>query len=114
MTLRAQIEADLAITVEGDFALPVSLIAPDGAIYEVTGDVRYNSIDKDGMLTGNPSVVLRISSLDRVPIAGENWAVRIPQNPGSEVLTTYLLDKAPQHCRSIGFIKLYLTTAVQS
>lgn len=112
--LREQIESDLATTLEGDYGLPITLIAPDGVVYEETGQVLYNSLDKEGILTGNPVAVLRISSLSRVPVAGENWAVRIPQNPGDTTLVTYILDKAPEHCRSIGFIKLYLTKTIQS
>jgi len=115
MSLRELIESDLATTLEGDYALPVVLVSPSGVRYEVTGQVLYNSIDENEHFTNSPVVTLRISSLARVPAAGENWAVRIPQNPSEDdTLVTYILDKPPVHCRSIGFIKLYLTKAIQS
>jgi hypothetical protein len=115
MSIRELIESDLAITLRGDFALPVTLIAPDGTIYEVEGQVLYNSIDENQLVSNTPVVVLQISNLTDVPVAGENWAVRIPQNPDEdETQVTYVLDKPPVHCRSIGFIKLYLTKVVQS
>ena len=115
MNIRELIESDLATTLQGDYALPVTLIAPDGAIYEEEGQVLYNSIDQNEVFTNSPVVSLRISSLTRVPAAGENWAVRIPQNPDEDgTLVTYILDKPPVHCRSIGFIKLYLTKPDQS
>lgn len=115
MNIRELIESDLSITLEGDYGLPITLIAPDGVKYEEVGQVLYNSIGEDEIWTNKPVVTLRISTLTRVPVAGENWAVQIPQNPDEDgATTTYVLDKPPVHCRSIGFIKLYLTKAVQS
>ena len=116
MNIREQIESDLVTTLEGDFGLPVELIDPDGVVYDdLVGQVLYDSIDENGIFSGKPVVTLRISSLDRVPIAGENWAARIPENPSTtDTLVTYILDKPPMHGRSIGFIKLYLTRTVQS
>lgn len=116
MNIREQIESDLETTLEGDFNLPVELIDPDGVVYDnLLGQVLYDSVDENEMLSGKPVVTLRISSLTRVPLAGENWAVRIPQNPSTtDTLVTYILDKAPSHGRSIGFIKFYLTKTVQS
>lgn len=116
MNIREQIETDLETTLEGDFGLPVELIDPDGVVYDdLVGQVLYDSLDENEILSGKPVVTLRISSLTRVPIDGENWAIRIPQNPSTtDTLVTYILDKASHHGRSIGFIKLYLTQAIQS
>ena len=114
--IREQIETDLETTLEGDFSLPVELIDPDGVVYDdLVGQVLYNSIDENEVFSNKPVVSLRISSLTRVPLSGENWAIRIPENPSTtDTLVTYVLDKPPIHCRSIGFIKLYLTKTVQS
>lgn len=116
MNIREQIELDLETTLEGDFSLPVELIDPSGVVYDdLVGQVLYDSIDENENFSGKPVVTLRISSLTRVPLDGENWAVRIPQNPSTtDTLVTYVLDKPVQHGRSIGFIKLYLTLAEQS
>ena len=116
MNIRELIETDLETTLEGDFSLPVELIDPDGVVYDdLVGQVLYNSIDENEVFSGKPVVTLRISSLMRVPVAGENWAVKIPENPSTtDTLVTYILDKPPVHNRSIGYIKLYLTRTVQS
>lgn len=120
-SLRELIETDLGTTVEGDFALPVELVAPDGSEQALTGDVRYDTATEDpetGMpITVNePNVSLRRSSLTKIPVDGENWVVRIPTTPdASAVLEDFFLSKIrPQGGgRSIGFIKLYLTRAEQ-
>lgn len=116
MNIRELIETDLETTLEGDFGLPVELIDPDGVVYDdLFGQVLYDSVDENEVFSGHPVVTLRISSLTRVPIDNENWAIRIPQNPSTtDTLITYLFDKPVQHGRSIGFIKLYLTQTVQS
>ena len=116
MNIREQIETDLEITLEGDFGLPIELIDPNGVVYDdLLGQVLYDSVDENEVFSGHPVVTLRISSLTRVPVDGENWAVKIPESPSLlGTLITYVLDKPVQHGRSIGFMKLYLTQTVQS
>lgn len=119
--IRELIETDLGTTIEGDFALPVELVAPDGSEQTLTGDVRYDTVTADpetGMeiITNEPNVSLRRSSLTKIPVDGENWVVRIPTTPSTtDALEDFFLSKVrPQGGgRSIGFIKLYLTKAVQ-
>lgn len=116
MNIRELIETDLETTLEGDYGLPIELIDPDGVEYtDLTGQVLYDSLDENDVFSGHPVVVLRVSSLTRVPVDGENWAVKIPESPSTTApLVTYLWDKPMQHGKSIGFIKLYLTKTVQS
>lgn len=116
MNIREQIETDLDVTLEGDFGLPIELIDPDGVKYEdLVGQVLYDSVDENEVFSGHPVAVLRISSLTRVPLDGENWSVMIPESPSTTVdLVTYLIDKPVMHGKSIGFIKLYLTRTAQS
>lgn len=119
----------LKLSIEGNFGLPVELIAPDGT--EITknevgetlkGQILYDSdgIDPE---TGNLIVVkettvsLRITALSRVPVPGEKWAVKIPVNPAfPTVLTQFLIDsdEAITTGQSMGFIKLHLKDAEQS
>jgi hypothetical protein len=127
MGLRADIEADLAETLEdqNDFALPVVLISPDGVVYPaVYGQVLYNSIREQMPLTENsngvmvidhsPVAVVRRSSLTRVPLSDENWAVRIPISPlDGAPLVTFVLDRPSEDGDSIGFIRLYLRKVEQ-
>lgn len=132
--LSAQCEADLSITLEdvdNGFGLPVELIAPDGVIYNtsandptklLSGRVDHASVIQDPdtgetYLVGNPSVVLRRSSLGRIPLKGESgWFVKIPETPSpTATLVMYSTDDRqifddPQS----GEIMIFLTKAVQS
>ena len=128
-SLRAKIEADLKHTLEGDFALPVVLIDPDGQTISqgidgrpLCGQVLYDTVKVnpetgEDFIVNNPVVTLRRSSLSRVPLAGEVWLVKIPLNPlHPEELAPFLVDptRPPEGGRSIGFVKLYLRKADQS
>lgn len=122
--LREQIEADLAETLEDsdEFGLPVILISPDGVEYDaVYGQILYDTraYDEVGIevLDHMPVVTVRRSSLTRVPLPDEKgtWAVKIPTTPSSTAATTtFLLGHASQDGGSIGFIRLYLSKAVQA
>lgn len=131
LNLREQAESDLSFTLEGAFGLPVTLIAPDGAIQsksanDITADlvgqvlydtVRVNPDTGEEMVVNNPVVVLRRSSLDRIPIPGEKWIVKIPVDPlTTAILEDFLIDETrpPEGGRSIGFIRLYLRRVQQS
>lgn len=130
MGLRAEIEEDLAETLEdlGDFGMVVILISPDGAIQtksandhtlDLSGQVLYDTLSQteDGVTTvdNGPVVSLRRSSLDRVPEHGETWAVKVPESPieGAPIVT-FLMERAPLDGRSIGFIRMILRDTEQS
>jgi hypothetical protein len=120
----------LGKSLEGDFGLPVELITPDAVIINtrqsdltpLVGQVLYNSKDVDvdtglPIVVNNPVVTLRRSSLSRVPVAGENWVVKIPKNPSeTDTLIDFGLDpsRPPEGGQSMGFIKLYLRLIEQS
>lgn len=128
MGLRAEIEETLADSLEGEYGLPVVLTSPDGVRYSTSandptsalcGQVLYDTIsaDADGntIIEDRPVVTLRRSSLERIPVDGEVWAVEIPLDPTSDSSTaTFLLERAMTGGRSIGYIKLYLRKAAQS
>lgn len=121
--LRELGESDLAITLEGDFHLPVELIDPDGVIHTgLKGQVLYDTVVVDPetmepMTVNNPIVSLRRSSLTRVPEAGEKWVVKIPTTPSTTApFEDFLISptRPPGGGASIGFIKLYLNRMEQS
>lgn len=120
--LREQAESDLAITLEGEYALPVTLITPDGISISVTGQVLYDSLELNpdtGMPVNvnNPLVTLRRSSLSRIPQPGERWVVKIPTSPSTTAeLEDFIIDAnaAPTGGRSLGIIRLHLKKIAQS
>lgn len=128
MGMRAEIEADLADTLEGDFGLPVVLISPSGVRYtspvsdstaDLMGQVVYETIsqDQDGnqVIDHKPVVTLRRSSLAAIPASGERWAVEIPIGPRADAdREVFLLERASEDGSSIGFIRLYLRRAEQT
>ena len=128
--LRELAESDLDTTLEGDYGLPVELTDPDGVIYTtkkdstdlLMGQILYDTVLVDPatleqMTVNLPIVSLRRSSLDRIPLAGETWHVRIPVTPSLTATKVDFLisgDRAHGGGASIGFIKLYLQKATQS
>jgi hypothetical protein len=130
MGLRAEIEQDLAETLEDadDFGLPVVLISPDGIVYsksandeeaDLMGQIIYDTVaqDADGnqIIDHKPVVSLRRSSLTRIPLPGEVWAVKIPTSPVADAEPeTFMLERAAEDGSSIGFIRLYLRKAEQA
>ncbi len=122
MGLRAQAELDLAETLEdpSDFGLPVILTGPDGTVYpSVYGRVVYDTVVQDengiGVIDNNPLVTLRRSSLVRVPLADEKWAIEIPTGPEALAPTAkFMLESAPQDGKSLGYIHLHLRRAEQT
>lgn len=118
MNLRKLVEADLETTLEGDFALPIILVAPDGSETTYQGRIDYESTEFDvetgAMLVESiPVVTLRRSSLTQIPSAGENWGVRIPVIPDPDADTTLFLwdGVEPEVGKSIGYLRLKLTRA---
>jgi hypothetical protein len=122
VNLRELVESDLGITLTGSWALPVELTDPDGVVNSYQGQILYDTVGLDPetgerIVVNNPVVTLRRSDLDRVPVAGERWHIRIPVQPSElATLVDFVLDsvRAPEGGASIGFIRLYLTKAVQS
>jgi len=107
--------------IEGNFGLPVILIAPDGTTIStddegntLKGQVLYDhdSLDPetgDLMSTKEIRVTLRKTALSTIPAAGETWKVSIPDDPsGQDTMTTYLMnpDESPVDGQSAGFITL--------
>jgi hypothetical protein len=128
--LRERAESLLGLTVEGPFGLPVELTDPDGNIQTLSendGETlkgqalgHRTTINPDTgveLVLVNPILVLRRSSLTRIPEDGEYWHIRMPLDP-SETATKhdFMLDpsKSIEGGRSLGEIRLYLKNAVQS
>lgn len=122
--LRAQIEADLHESLEGEWGMPVQLTSPDGEeqVHSknnpselLRGQVLYFSKREDPatgetVIVPQPVVTLRISSLVRVPLDGENWHIRIPISPvaGAPMRSfTFTSDRAREYGSDIGFIRIY-------
>jgi hypothetical protein len=129
--LREQIEADLEVTLEGDFGLPVVLIAPDGAkqtlkkdattplLGQIIYDTRIENPETgQEIIVHKPVVTLRRSSLERIPESLEKWVVKIPPVPqyitDEEQMISFSLEDPKEDGGSIGFIRLYLKELDQS
>lgn len=128
MNLRAKVEKDLKLTLEGDWGLPVALLSPAGVRYNTTVDgralkgqvlydiVRNNPETGDRVTVATPVVTLRRSSLARVPLAGESWVVEIPESPvDGATMKQFVFSpvRPPEGGASIGFIRLYLQEVEQ-
>lgn len=121
--LRQTIEADLSDTLEGEFASEtsagvgqVTLIDPDGVVYSGLKSLVFYDYRRVSPETGEPVVVhepvviLRRSSLTRIPLAGEKWEIRFPVSPRAGApIASFLLDgkRAPEGGETIGFIRVY-------
>lgn len=122
MNLRALAEADLAHTLEGDFAAKIILKGPKGAVQTVRGRVRYCK-PRTNLDTGevaydfDPNITLRRSSLSPIPAADEKWYAAFPDGPRADAgLITMLLDttRAPEGGQTLGTIQYYMQAADQS
>ncbi len=126
--LRATIEGDLSDTLEGEFASVdesdtglITLTDPTtGAVYaDLRGRVQYDfkEVTPSGemIVVRDPMITLRLSSLPRVPQAGEKWAITFPPNPADPTPKMYMLGgtRAPRLSASIGFIMLFPIQVVQ-
>jgi hypothetical protein len=113
-------ERDLGEIVEGPFSSHVELISPDGTLIATSvhgGTLKGNVTDAyivqgdqgEDKVVNEPRVELRISSLSRVPVAGEKWGIRIRAAANNPSLVLYVLsgDKAPERDGSRGLIYLY-------
>jgi hypothetical protein len=130
-SLRATCERDLHETLEGEWKIPVQLTSPDGQtqIYSVNdpsellgGQVlnfsrRENPETGETTIVDQPVISLRISSLTRVPLAGERWFIRFPisPRPGAPLVSRVCTsDRSPEHGSDIGFLRLYVQKVDQS
>ena len=119
----------LGVHLEGVFKMPVVLTDPDGEILDTSendgealgGQVLYDTVRQnpetgDPLVSENPIVTLRRSSLKRVPISGETWGVKIPGSPKEgAALVDYVIDptRSLEGGKTFGFIRLYLRKAEQ-
>lgn len=132
--LRERAERDLGVTLEDpkQWGLPVELTGPDGTIYKTSANspdplnplplygqvlrsTTRESLDGAGFIvTNKPAVILRTSSLFRVPESDEKWFIKFPTEPSlTAELQDYVLsaDRAPEVNTSIGITLLYPTKA---
>ena len=124
IALREQIEKDLIDTIEGEFRMTVELTSPDGEKQTMSknnpteklyGYSRYSSLSlnpETGEMTivNKPVMILRITSLNRVPVSGERWFIKFATSPvaGSPLQSfVFTPDRAIEHGQDIGFIKIY-------
>lgn len=127
--LRKLTESVLATSLESAWGLPVELTSPDGITQTLSandgetlvGQVLSSSLDSDPetgatLLTDKPVVTLRISSLDRVPLAGENWFIKMSMIPDPAATKEDFMmsaDRPPFRNESIGFVKIYCQKVTQ-
>jgi hypothetical protein len=122
--LREAIEHDLYDALEREWKMPVEITSPSGETQRYSlnnpsellgGQVFYFS-RRENPETGEPIVInqpvvsLRISSLIRVPKAGEKWFIRMPISPARnapKVDFCFTSDRAPEHGTDIGFMRIY-------
>ncbi len=122
--LRAQIEADLHDSIEGEFGIAIEITSPDGVtqIYSknnpdelLKAQVLYFSKSTDpetgeAVIVNQPVVSIRISSLNRVPGSEEKWFIKMPTSPEESAEKenfVFTPTRAPEHGTDIGFIRFY-------
>ncbi|NIP56146.1 hypothetical protein GWN42_31400 [candidate division KSB1 bacterium] len=122
MSLRKQIEADLAKSLENpnDFGLPVTIIYPDGSEQTLDGKIVYGweSVEPETqqiIYNDAPIVTLRISSMNQEIKAGQKIGFRIAKTPDPDASTVTFISEHGRvvHSRSIGFVKIFLHEAEQ-
>ena len=123
--LRSTAEKDLYESLESEWKMPVELTSPSGIkqVYSANnptellgGQVLYSSRRENPetgeiIVVNQPVVTLRVSSLVRVPQAGETWFIKIPVSPiagAPKHSFVFTPDRSPEHGTDMGFIKLYL------
>jgi hypothetical protein len=120
MDLRSRAEADLAYSMR-DWGVDITLIDPSGVVYDDVRGLSFCDITKFNPDTGQevvvptPHIVLRRSTLTRIPQPGETWVVKVPLDPnGEQEDLIFSATRPPEGGRTIGFITLFLQKAVQS
>lgn len=130
MNLRERVESDLSLSLEGPWGLPVTLMSPDGVLQTLKkdttlplrGQILYDTVAMnpetgEEIVIRMPVVTLRRSSLERIPLAGENWIVAIPMTPSESaplVQHVFSSTRPPGGGASVGFIRLYLQQVEES
>lgn len=130
--LRELAVADMKQYNIADWGLKIELVDPDGTRYDTDDETGnelkavqvlydYRKLDPntgEEITINEPIIVVARSSLARIPIAGEKWQVKFPNDPSTTdaLETDYFIDptRAPEGGRSLGFIRLYPTKKVQS
>lgn len=120
--IREMAERHLSITLEGGFSLPVVFIGPDAIedIYRcqvLLDSYKMNPDTGQMIVSDQPIVSARISSMRRVPLSGETWVLKIPSAPAetAEKLDFVLsATRAVEGGASIGFKRFYPRRAIQS
>jgi len=116
VNLRQLAESDLSHSIEKEWGMSVTLIDPDGEIYTGLKGQVLNFTQQENPETGEivvinkPVITLRISSLDRVPLPGENWIITYPTSPVSGAATKdglFSATRAPEDGSDIGFMRMY-------
>jgi hypothetical protein len=124
-SLRRTLERDLYDALESEWKMPVELTSPDGVtqIYSANnpsellgGQVLYSSRREspetgETIIVNQPVITLRVSSLVRIPKAGEKWYIKIPTGTESNAVKqsfVFTPDRSPENGTDMGFIKLYL------
>ena len=122
------IERDLAVTLEGDYGVAVTLVDSDGTVYAtntlgkpIMGRLVYdhaevNAANGETVIVHSPCLTLRTSTLPRVPAFNERWMIKVPKSVTDPTASLFFLDadRPPVDSASIGFKKYYLVAGVQS
>jgi hypothetical protein len=119
LNMRLLTEQDLGL-IMSDWGVSITLYSPDGVEDQVRGLVfsdssEFNPDTGQAVIAFRPHVVLRKSTMVRVPKAGESWIVKAPISPGGDD-EDFMLDPTypPEGGDSAGYIKLFLRRAEQS
>lgn len=124
-SLRRTLERDMYDALESEWKMPVELTSPDGVkqLYSknnpselLGGQVLYSSRREnpetgETIVVNQPVVTLRVSSLVRIPKAGEKWYIKIPTGTEPDAVKqsfVFTPDRSPENGTDMGFIKLYL------
>ena len=124
-SLRRTLERDMYDALESEWKMPVELTSPDGVLQLYSknnpsellgGQVLYSSRREnpetgETIVVNQPVVTLRVSSLVRIPKAGEKWYIKIPTGYEPDAVKqsfVFTPDRSPENGTDMGFIKLYL------
>ena len=130
-SLRQKIEADLAVTLEGDFGLHCPITYSDGSeqIYSANDDTKLlqgqpiyetpeiNLDTGETKLVPVTAVTYRRTSLNKIPEPGDRVKISIPVSPATPDTRLTMIataDNQQRHGRSIGIITFYVEQVKQS
>lgn len=121
MGLRELSEEYLAVTLEGDFALPAEITTADGKTQTVKAQILFDRTGEnpetgETVYVTEPVVVARRSSLNPLPQPGEKLTIRIPSKPDATAAkeTYFCYDQSFRGGRSLGMVRFYLTKTEQA